>query len=88
MDGSNKVVLIPMTTFDVNEFPKEETVVVFGSEAGTVRATGEPFRNDWCQKYVVNENPCCGLRPFARRSTDEHGVVPSVTENGNCVRTV
>ena len=32
-----------------------DTVVVFGSEAGTVKATGQLFRNEWAQKYVVND---------------------------------
>ena len=27
--------------------------VIFGSEAGIVKATGQPFRNEWCQSYVV-----------------------------------
>ena len=25
-------------------------------ESGTVRATGERFRNEWCQKYAANAN--------------------------------
>jgi ketosteroid isomerase-like protein len=46
---------------DVAEFNTEEfivhgdTVVIFGSEAGTVRSTSEPFRNVWTQKYVVKD---------------------------------
>ena len=45
---------LEMTEFNTDEFVAEgETVVVFGSEAGTVRATGQPFRNVWSQKYVV-----------------------------------
>ena len=32
------------------------TVVVFGSESGTVRETGQRFRNEWTQKYVVDNN--------------------------------
>jgi len=48
---------LEVTTFEANEFVVEgNTVVVFGGESGTVRATGEPFRNEWCQKYVVNAN--------------------------------
>ena len=43
--------------FNTEEFVTEgDTVVIFGSESGTVRATGEPFRNEWSQKYVVKEN--------------------------------
>src|SRR5690606_24386305 len=32
-----------------------ETVVIFGFEAGAVRRTGETFRNEWTQKYVVRD---------------------------------
>lgn len=32
------------------------SVVVFGNESGTVRATGQPFMNEWTQKYVVKDN--------------------------------
>jgi ketosteroid isomerase-like protein len=48
-----------MHRFELTSFAPEEvvvqkdTVVVFGSEAGTVRATGQLFRNRWVQKYVV-----------------------------------
>ena len=46
-----------MTTFEADEFILEgDTVVVFGGESGSVRATGERFRNEWCQKYVVQAN--------------------------------
>lgn len=45
---------LEMTAFSADEFVAEgDTVVVFGHEAGTVRATGELFRNEWVQKYVV-----------------------------------
>jgi ketosteroid isomerase-like protein len=45
---------IEITAFETSEFLLEgDTVAVFGEESGTVRATGEPFRNEWCQKYVV-----------------------------------
>jgi len=48
---------LEMSTFEANDFIVEaETVVVFGGESGSVRATGEPFRNEWCQKYVVQAN--------------------------------
>jgi ketosteroid isomerase-like protein len=47
---------LEMTTFHTDEFVAQgDTVVVFGSEAGTVRATGQAFRNVWTQKYVVRE---------------------------------
>jgi hypothetical protein len=29
--------------------------VIFGSESGTVKATRQPFRNEWSQKYVVRD---------------------------------
>ncbi len=48
---------LEMTAFYADEFVVQgETVVVFGSESGTVRATGRPFRNEWTQKYVVRDN--------------------------------
>jgi ketosteroid isomerase-like protein len=46
-----------MTAFETRGFLRDEdTVVVFGGESGTVRATGEPLRNEWCQQYVVSAN--------------------------------
>jgi ketosteroid isomerase-like protein len=46
-----------IATFQAKEFVKEnDTVVVFGFESGTVKATGEPFRNEWTQKYVVRND--------------------------------
>lgn len=48
---------LEMTAFNTDEYLVQgNTVVVFGSEAGTVRATGQPFRNEWAQKYVVQDN--------------------------------
>ena len=45
---------VDMTAFDAREFiTGGDTVVVFGSESGTVRSTGQRFRNEWTQKYVV-----------------------------------
>jgi ketosteroid isomerase-like protein len=45
-----------ITTFHAREFVTENnTVVVFGFESGTVQATGNPFRNEWAQKYVVHD---------------------------------
>ena len=47
---------LEMTEFNTDEFVAEgETVVIFGSEAGTVRANGRAFRNVWSQKYVVRD---------------------------------
>lgn len=47
---------LTMTEFNAEQFVVEgETVVIFGSEAGSVRATGQPFRNVWTQKYVVRD---------------------------------
>lgn len=48
---------LDMTTFHPREFVTEnDTVVVFGFESGTVKATGDPFRNEWVQKYVVRND--------------------------------
>lgn len=45
---------LDMRSFEPTEFvAQDSTVVVFGSEEGVVRKTGEPFRNEWVQKYVV-----------------------------------
>jgi len=47
---------LDMTDFNTDEFIVQgDTVVIFGSESGTVRATGEGFRNEWSQKYVVRD---------------------------------
>ena len=48
---------LDMTAFQPTEFVTEkDTVVVFGYESGTVTATGDKFRNEWAQKYVVQDN--------------------------------
>ncbi len=48
---------LKMSSFNTDEFVEEgDTVVIFGREAGTIRATEEPFRNAWAQKYVVRDN--------------------------------
>lgn len=48
---------LAMTAFNTDQYVAEgDTVVVFGSESGTVRATERPFRNEWTQKYVVQDN--------------------------------
>ena len=35
---------------------EDDTVVVIGFESGKVTATGHPFRNEWVQKYVVQDD--------------------------------
>ena len=48
---------LEIAAFEPGEFVVEgDSVVVFGEESGTVRSTGSPFRNEWCQKYVVKGN--------------------------------
>ena len=48
---------LEITAFDTTEFVvQNDTVVVFGSESGTLRSTGAAFRNEWVQKYVVRDN--------------------------------
>lgn len=48
---------IEVTAFNTDEFVVEgDTIVIFGSEAGTVRKTGQPFHNAWTQKYVVHDS--------------------------------
>ena len=48
---------LEITAFNTDQFVVEgETVVIFGSESGTVQATREPFRNEWSQKYVVKDD--------------------------------
>ena len=45
-----------MSAFNIGEIVAQgRTVVVFGNESGTVKATGRPFHNEWAQKYVVEE---------------------------------
>jgi len=47
---------LQVTAFNADQFVAEgDTVVVFGSESGTVKATQQPFRNAWSQKYVVRD---------------------------------
>jgi ketosteroid isomerase-like protein len=47
---------LTMTTFRPTEFvTQNDTVVVIGFESGTVTATGDSFRNEWVQKYVVQD---------------------------------
>ena len=47
---------LEMTEFNTDEFIVEgDTVIVLGSEAGSVRKSGKTFRNVWTQKYVVKD---------------------------------
>jgi ketosteroid isomerase-like protein len=47
---------LEITAFNTERFVAQgDTVVIFGSEAGTVKKTGQPFRNEWCQSYVVKD---------------------------------
>jgi ketosteroid isomerase-like protein len=56
-NSSAKSFRICITTFHPREFVTEnDTVVVIGFESGTVTATGHPFRNEWVQKYVVQDD--------------------------------
>ncbi|MBL8146031.1 MAG: nuclear transport factor 2 family protein [Anaerolineae bacterium] len=48
---------LAITAFNTDEFLVDgDTVVIFGSESGTVKATGQPFHHVWSQKYVVKDN--------------------------------
>lgn len=48
---------LDMESFDADEWiVAGDTVVIFGGEAGTVRATGQRFRNEWTQRYTVEGN--------------------------------
>lgn len=56
---------LEVTAFNTDEFVVEgDTVVIFGSEAGTVRATGLPFRNEWAQRYVVRDNQVVDMAEY------------------------
>lgn len=45
---------LDISSFDDREYVVQgNTVVILGSETGTVKKTGEPFHNEWAQKYVV-----------------------------------
>jgi len=45
------------TAFDTREFIVQgQTVVVFGTESWTVKASGQRFHREWTQKYVVQED--------------------------------
>ena len=56
---------LEVTAFDTDEWIVQgDTVVVFGGESGTVRATGQPFRNVWTQKYVVRDGQITGMLEY------------------------
>lgn len=45
---------LDVAAFNTDQFVVDgDTVVIFGSESGIVKATRQPFRNEWSQKYVV-----------------------------------
>ena len=47
---------LDIAEFHLGEFvTQDDTVVIFGFESGTVKASGSPFRNEWAQKYVVHD---------------------------------
>jgi ketosteroid isomerase-like protein len=47
---------LAIAEFHLGEFVVDaDTVVVFGFQSGTVKASGSPFRNEWAQKYVVRD---------------------------------
>ena len=56
---------LDMSAFNTDEYIVEgETVVIFGSETGTVRASGEHFHNEWSQKYVVRDGLIVEMREY------------------------
>jgi ketosteroid isomerase-like protein len=47
---------LEITAFNTDQSVVEgDTVVIFGNESGTVKATGQRFRNEWSQRYVVRD---------------------------------
>lgn len=56
---------LEITAFNTEEFIVQgDTVVIFGNESGKVRATGQPFRNEWAQKYVVRDNQITSMAEY------------------------
>lgn len=56
---------LEITAFDTTEFVVDgDTVVVLGSESGTLRSNGASFRNEWVQKYVVHDNHITAMAEF------------------------
>ena len=57
---------LTITTFHTKEFITDgDIVVIIGFESGTVNATEKSFRNEWAQKYVVQN----GLIPKWKSTT-------------------
>ena len=47
---------LDITAFNTDHFVVDgDTVAIFGSESGTIKATQQAFRNEWSQKYVVRD---------------------------------
>lgn len=47
---------LDITAFEAREYVVQgETAVAIGSETGTVKESGEPFHNEWAQKYAVKD---------------------------------
>lgn len=47
---------LDVSAFEPREYLQQgDTVVVLGSESGTVRETGDPFHNEWAQLYTVED---------------------------------
>lgn len=47
---------LELAAFNTVQFVADgDVVVIFGNESGRVKATGQPFRNEWAQKYVVRD---------------------------------
>ena len=56
---------LEMSEFNTDEFIDQgDTVVVFGSEAGKVKSTGQQFRNEWTQKYVVKDKQITNMTEY------------------------
>jgi ketosteroid isomerase-like protein len=56
---------LEITAFNTEEFIVQgDTVVIFGNESGKVRATGQPFRHEWSQKYVVRDNQITSMAEY------------------------
>jgi hypothetical protein len=54
-------------------YVQDDTVIVMGEESGTVKATGEHFRNVWVQKYVVKQNLITGMEEYNIRVNESLG---------------
>jgi ketosteroid isomerase-like protein len=44
---------------------ENDTVGVIGFESGTVTATSHPFRNEWAQKYVVQDDLITDMEEYS-----------------------